>query len=117
MSYFPSKRRVSEKLYKILSKYRFNIYIESAPKDFSLLSGVLSRMVTKDSKIRSENYLMSPKNNPAPADPKNMSLYYINCNDIILKVSKLLRRDIKIKKLSFEENILWPKIKINDFLK
>ena len=116
MSYFPSEKRVSEKLFKILCKYKFNIYIESAPKEFSLLSGVLAEMATKDGKNKIKNFLMSPKNIPAPADPKNISTYYVNFNDIVLKISKLLKKNIKIKKLSFEQSVLWPKIRINEFL-
>ncbi len=117
LSYFPSDKRVSDKVFKILSKYEFNIYIESAPKEFSLLSGILSERVLKNIKDKSKNYFLSPKNIPAPADPKGMSLYYVNKNDIILKVSKLLNKKIKIKKMSFEKSVLWPKIQLNKYLK
>ncbi len=116
LSYFPSEKRVSEKLFKILSKYQFNIYIESAPEEFSLLSGVLAKMATVNSKNKIQSYFLSPKNTPAPADPKNISKYYVNFNDIVVKVSKLLKTNIKIKRLSFEQSVLWPKITINEFL-
>ena len=117
LSYFPSSKRISDKVFEILNKYQFNIYIESAPKEFSLLSGVLSETAIKNNQSYKKNYFLSPKNIPAPANSIGISTYYINKNDIILKVSKLLRKKIKVKKLSFEESVLWPKIKINDYLK
>ena len=73
-------------------------------------------MTTVNSKNKIQSYFLSPKNTPAPADPKNISKYYVNFNDIVVKVSKLLKKNIKIKRLSFEQSVLWPKITINEFL-
>ena len=116
LSYFPSEKRLSDKVLNILNEYQSNIFIESAPKEFSLLSGVLSEKILKNINRKSKNYFLSPINVPAPAYPKGISSYYINKNDIIYKVLKILNKNLKLKKLSFEESVLWPHIYINDLI-
>jgi acetoin:2,6-dichlorophenolindophenol oxidoreductase subunit beta len=116
LSYFPSEKRISENIFKILNNYKSNIYVESAPKSYSLLSGVLAENMTKISKVNSKNYFLASRNSPAPANPKGISDYYTNKNDIIKLVSKIKKRNIKTKKLSFEESVLWPNIRINDLI-
>ena len=116
LSYFPSEKRISKNIFKILNNYKSNIYVESAPKSFSLLSGVLAENMTKISKVNSKNYFLASRNSPAPANPKGIYNYYTNKNDIIKLVSKIKKRNIKTKKLSFEESVLWPNIRINDLI-
>ena len=61
-------------------------------------------------KLKNKNfYKLSSKNMPAPSSPKFMGNYYINKNNIINYVTNILKKKrIKLKKLSFEEEILWP---------
>ena len=107
LSFFPRRNRISKKDIIFINNFSNILFIDSAPFDFGILSGVNSILSMK---LKNKNfYKLSSKNMPAPSSPKFMSNYYINKNNIINYVTNILKKKrIKLKKLSFEEEILWP---------
>jgi pyruvate dehydrogenase E1 component beta subunit len=106
LSYLPSNERVSKKDVGFIKKFKNIIFLDSAPFEFGILSGIHS-MISIQLKNNNFSYL-SPPNTPAPSSPIHMHKYYINKNDVIKKIMKIKKKKIKIKKISFEESILWP---------
>ena len=112
-SYFPYKKRLNPKDFEIFKNFKNIIFIDSAPFEFGILSGILS-YASINLKNKSYFYL-SPPNIPSPASAKLLKKYYINKKDIINKVCEILKRpNIKINKLSFDDIILWPDDCISD---
>ena len=113
-SYFPAGRRINNNLFKFINQFQNILFIDSAPYEFGLLSGIQSLI---SGRVKNVNFFyLAPPNRPAPSSPKHMKEYYINKNQIINKVCWILdKKKIKNKKMTFEELILWPNININNY--
>ena len=115
-SYFPYKNRIDKKVFKLVEKYKEIIFIDSAPFQFGILSGI-SSMIAKNMKIKQKFYFLSPPNHPSPSAPFLAKNYYKNVKDIINFISILERKKkCYFKKLSFDEIMLWPKDDIGNLV-
>jgi pyruvate dehydrogenase E1 component beta subunit len=113
-SYFPFKERVSESSIKYIEKFNKIIFVDSAPKEFGILNGILG-IASLISKKKLDCFFLSPPFLPCPSAVSLAKNYYINENDIVIETHKILNKKIpKLKKLSFEQKMLWPKYNIND---
>lgn len=107
-SYFSYKQKIEKKNIEYIKNFKNILFVDSAPFEFGILSGIMSIISTK-SKTKHNFYYLSPPNTPAPASANGMKNYYKDCNDIISKVCKILKKkEIKLKKQNFDEKILWP---------
>lgn len=107
-SYFSSKEKINKNVIKFIENFKNLLFIDSAPFKFGILSGIMS-IITTESKKKHNFFYLSPPNTPAPAAAILMKDYYKDHNDIVLKVCDILKKKkIKVKKLSFDEKILWP---------
>lgn len=111
-SYFPANKRILKKDLAYINKFQKILFIDSAPFEFGILSGVCSEIALNLK--NKEFYQISSKNSPAPSSPERMKNYYINKNDIIKKVAKIFKKKIKLEKLDFNEIVLWPNLKIKN---
>lgn len=105
-SYLPSDERISKKDVSFIKRFKNIIFLDSAPFEFGILSGIHSIISMQ---LKNKNFFkLSPPNNPAPSSPIHMHKYYINKNDVIKKIIKIKKKKIKLEKMSFEDSILWP---------
>ena len=116
-SFFSFKKKMDAKSIKIIEKYDNLIFVDSAPFEFGILSGIMSLISVKSNKKFRYNYL-SPKNHPAPSAVKLVKNYYIDYQIIIKKIMSELKikKKIKIKKERFDEKILWPQDNLKDLI-
>ena len=115
-SYFPYKQRIEKKIVKYIKNYKNLLFVDSAPQKFGLLSGISSIIFENSNK--NNIFFLAPPNNPAPSATYLSKKYYINQNDIIKKVIKILnKKNIKLNKLSFDDIMLWPKDNISTLKK
>ena len=107
-SYFSNKNKIDKKNIKFIEKFKNLLFIDSAPFEFGILSGVMSIISVKSSK-KHNYYFSSPPNTPAPAGVSLIKDYYKTYNDIVSTSCKILKKKrIKPNKESFDEKILWP---------
>jgi len=113
-SYFPAHRRINDNLFKFINRFKNILFIDSAPYEFGLLSGIQSLISVR---VKNINFFyLAPPSKPAPSSPTHMKDYYINKTQIINKVCSILKKKkITNKKMSFEELVLWPNINIRDY--
>tara|TARA_B100001093_G_C26840683_1_gene1020400 strand:+ start:1135 stop:2163 length:1029 start_codon:yes stop_codon:yes gene_type:complete len=107
-SYFSNQNKIENKVIKFIEKFKNLLFVDSAPFEFGILSGVMS-IISVRSKKKHNNHFLSPPNNPAPAGDSLMKNYYKTYNDIVNETCKILnKKKIKPIKQSFDEKILWP---------
>ena len=116
-SYFPYKNKIDRRSIKLIEQYKNLLFIDSAPFEFGILSGIMSVISSKSKSIHTYSYL-SPINTPAPSAVPLIKDYYVDSHKIIKKIIKLLnlKKKIKLKKQNFDEKILWPKDKIETLI-
>ncbi len=116
LSFFPKNQRISNKDISFINKFKNILLVDSSPYDFGILSGVQSILSLH---LQNKNfYKLSSPNIPAPSSPMLMHKYYVNKNNIVNYVCKILKRkNITLSKVSFEESILWPNFSINKYFK
>ena len=112
-SYFPARKRFLEKDFKYIDRFKKILLIDGSSFEFGVLSGICSEIAIKLK--NKEIYKISSNNSPAPSSPRLMKKHYVNKNDVILKINKILNLKIEIEKISFEETILWPNINLKEF--
>ena len=116
-SYFPYKNKVDKKSVKLIENYKNLLFIDSAPFEFGILSGIMSVISLRSNFSHNYHYL-SPVNTPAPSAVPLIKDYYIDSHKIIKKILKFLklRTKIKFKKQNFNDKILWPQDKIESII-
>ena len=115
-SFFPFKNRIKKSAMNIVKHYNEVIFFDSAPFDFGILSGISSLLKVNNKSNQNFSYL-SPKNEPSPSAPSLAKNYYKNQYDLInliLNIKKIKKK--VIKKLSFNEVMLWPQDDLKDLL-
>ena len=113
-SYFSNKNKIDQKFIKLLNNYDNLLFIDSAPFEFGILSGLMS-IINLNIKDKSKYFYLSPPNIPAAASAYVSKDYYVDINDIIKKCCLILNKKI-IKKidLTFDQKILWPNDNIEE---
>lgn len=116
-SFFPFKKKIDLRSIKVIEKYDKLLFVDSAPFEFGILSGIMSSISVNSKSTFSYSYL-SPKNHPAPSAVKLVKNYYIDYKIIIKKIlSELkLKTKIKLKKQSFDEKMLWPQNNLKNLI-
>lgn len=109
-SYFPSSERLSKKIKKYMSEFKNILFVDSAPYEFGLLSGVAG-LYQMDVASKQQNlHKLSPPFIPCPTAPSLTKKYYVNHLDIEKKINFIFgtKDTNKNKKISFDELNLWP---------
>ncbi len=116
-SFFPFKKKIDTRSIKIIEKYEKLLFVDSAPFEFGILSGIMSS-ISVNSKKKFTNSYLSPKNHPAPSAVKLVKNYYIDYRIIIKKILSELKLNtrIELKKQSFDEKILWPQHNLKNLI-
>ena len=109
-SYFPSTERLCNKIKKYMSEFKNILFIDSAPYEFGLLSGIAGLYQTNINKKNQNLYKLSPPFIPCPTAPTLTKNYYVNYLDIEEKINSIFgtKENNKNKKISFDELNLWP---------
>jgi len=116
LSYFPSKKRIDKNVITFAKKFKNLLFFDSAPKEFGIMAGVAS-ILMEELKSTKKIHFLSPPNNPSPSAPSLAKKYYKNYQDLHYMICKILHKKTKkLKKLSFDQIMLWPKDDIDDLM-
>lgn len=115
ISSFNQKGRISSEIHKIISDHEEVIFLDTAPIEFGIMSGVAGLNSFKQKKIRNNFHYLSPPFHPCPTAPSLTKDYYVSYDKIIEFIAKLSQKD-NLEKItpSFDEINLWPEF---DFTK
>ena len=115
-TYFPFQNRIPKKVFHIIKNYKKIIFVDSAPFQFGILSGI-SSIFAMNMKKNQKFYFICPPNKPSPSAPFLAKDYYKNYKDIVNFVGKIeFGKNLFFKKLSFDQIMLWPKDNLNTLI-